>query len=218
VNTLAFEALALAERHNIFIAVVGSDRLSWESRGPTPGKALRALRAAKGELIDLLVRYRLDSVGGLTGDDLLAALQVGGFAVRRYGVNAALDDALGGALDRVPATSLLYAFADKQAEYGLALRALRAPDRIARHREPDRADKPETAGTRDAVAEARDLIEKLRGFGFKAYLDQGALYLADVTSCERDLSRFLEPGPVFDVLNRGLDAAPGVLGQEENSP
>ena len=121
-NTLAIEALALAERHNIVIGVVGGDRLSWESRGPTPGRAIRALKAAKGELIDLLVRYRLDSAGGLTGDDLLAALQAGGFAVRRYGVNAALD----GALDRVPATTLLYAFADRQAEYSLALRALGA--------------------------------------------------------------------------------------------
>ena len=127
-NTLALEALALAERHNIVIGVVGGDRLSWESRGPTPGRALRALRAAKGELIDLLARYRLDSAGGLAGDDLLAALQAGGFAVRRYGVNAALDGALGGALQRAPTASLLYAFADRQAEYSLALRALRAPD------------------------------------------------------------------------------------------
>ena len=138
-NRLAFEAVALAERHNIVIGVVGGDRLSWESRGPTPGRALRALKAAKGELIDLLVRYRLDSAGGLAGDDLLAALRALGFVVRRYGVNAALDDSIGGALDRVPATSLLYAFADRQAEYSLALRALRAPDRLACHREPERA-------------------------------------------------------------------------------
>ena len=126
-TALAFRALAFAERYGVTIAVVGGDRLSWQSRGPTPGRALEALKAAKGELIDLLVRYRLDSAGGLAGDDLLAALQVAGFAVRRYGVNAALDDALGSALDRVP-TSLLYAFADKQAEYSLALRALGAPD------------------------------------------------------------------------------------------
>jgi hypothetical protein len=79
-------------------------------------------------LIDLLVRYRLDSTGGLAGDDLLATLRVRGFAVRRYGVNAALDDALGAALQRAPTISLLYAFADRQAEYSLALRALRAPD------------------------------------------------------------------------------------------
>ena len=102
-TALALRALAFAERYGVTIAVVAGDRLSWQSQGPTPGRALEALKAAKGELIDLLVRYRLDSAGGLAGDDLLATLQVGGFAVRRYGVNAALDDALGGALHRVPA-------------------------------------------------------------------------------------------------------------------
>jgi hypothetical protein len=50
-------------RYGITIAVVASDRLSWQSRGPTPGRALEALKAAKDELIDLLVRYRLDSAG-----------------------------------------------------------------------------------------------------------------------------------------------------------
>jgi hypothetical protein len=220
-SRLALEALALAERHNILIGVVGGDRLSWESRGRTPGRALRALRAAKGELIDLLTRYQLDSTGALAGDGLLAALQVGSFAVRRYGVNAALDNALAGALDRVPATSLLHAFADRQAEYGLALRALRAPDRLTRHREPDRADKPdksETAGTRDTVAEARHLVDKLRGFGFKAYLDQGAPYFADVTGWRRDLFKLISPTLVFEVLNAGLDDDPALLDPRENSP
>jgi len=125
-TALAFRALAIAERYGVTITVVAADRLRWQSQGPTPAWALTALKAAKGELIDLLVRYRLDSAGGLAGDDLLAALQVGGFAVRRYGVNAALDDALGGALHRAPTASLLYAFADRQAEYSLALRALGA--------------------------------------------------------------------------------------------
>ena len=104
-TALGIRALSFAERHGITIAVVAGDRLSWQSRGPTPGRALEALKAAKGELIDLLVRYRLDSAGGLAGDDLLAALQSAGFAVSRHGVNAGLD-ALSGALDRVP-TSLL---------------------------------------------------------------------------------------------------------------
>jgi hypothetical protein len=121
-------ALALAERYGIALDLVDGDRLHWRSRGPTPDAALEALKAAKGELINLLARYRLDSAGGLAGDDVLAALQVRGVAVRRYGVNAALDDALCGALARVPPTSLLYAFADRQAEYSLALRALGAPD------------------------------------------------------------------------------------------
>ena len=121
-------ALALADKYGIALDLVDGERLHWRSRGPTPDAALAALKATKGELIDLLVSYRLSSDGGLAGDDLLAALQVAGFAVRRYGVNAALDDALGGALHRVPAAPLLYAFANKQAEYSLALRALRAPD------------------------------------------------------------------------------------------
>jgi hypothetical protein len=128
VTALALRALTFAERYGVTIAVVAGDRLGWQSRGPTPGRALEALKAAKGELIDLLVRYRLDSAGGLAGDDLLATFRVKGFAVRRYGINAALDDALGGALYHVPEAFLLYAFADKQTEYSLALRALRAPD------------------------------------------------------------------------------------------
>jgi hypothetical protein len=121
-------AIALLEKYGIALDLVGDDRLHWRSRGPTPDVALAALKATKGELVDLLVCYRLSSDGDLAGDDLLAALQAGGFAVRRYGVNAALDDALGGALQRVPEASLLYDFADRQAEYSLALRALRAPD------------------------------------------------------------------------------------------
>src|SRR5271169_1019867 len=77
-TALALRALAFAERYGVTIAVVAGDRLCWQSRGPTPGRALDALRAAKGELIDLLVHYRLHSAGGLAGDDLLAALQVAG--------------------------------------------------------------------------------------------------------------------------------------------
>ena len=101
-TALAFRALAFPERYCVTITVVASDCLGWQSRGPTPGRALEALKAAKGELIDLLVRYRLDTAGGLAGDDLLATLRVRGFAVRRYGVNAALDNTLGGALQRAP--------------------------------------------------------------------------------------------------------------------
>jgi hypothetical protein len=46
-TALVAEALALAEQHHITIALVGGDRLSWESRGPAPGRALKALRAAE---------------------------------------------------------------------------------------------------------------------------------------------------------------------------
>ncbi len=220
-TALALRALALAERHNIVIAVVRGDRLSWESRGPTPGRALRALKEAKAELVDLLVRYRLDSGGGLAGDDLLAALQVGGFAVRRYGVNAALDGALGGGLDRVPATSLLYAFADRQAEYSLALLALRAPDCLEGHAdsrcEESNGRAEETDKKRSAAMQAKELLGHLRGLGFRAYLDRGALYIADKTGWRRDLFRFISPTLVFDALNRGLDDDPALLDPREDS-
>jgi hypothetical protein len=223
-SALAFRALALAERYGVTIAVVAGDRLSWQSRGPTPGRALEALKAAKGELIDLLLRYRLDSAGGLAGDDLLAALQSAGFAVSRHGVNAGLD-ALSGALDRVP-TSLLYAFADKQAEYGLALRALRAPDclqgnaydafleeSVAVAARTDETDERPSAAMR-----ARELLNHLRDLGFRAYLNGGALYLADATGRRRDLFRFISPTLVFEVLNAGLDDDPALLDPREDSP
>ena len=40
-------ALALAEKYGIALDLVAGDRLSWHSRGPTPGRALEALKAAK---------------------------------------------------------------------------------------------------------------------------------------------------------------------------
>jgi hypothetical protein len=170
-------------------------------------------------LIDLLVRYRLDSAGGLAGDDLLAALQVAGFAVRRYGFNAALDDALGGALHRVPEAYLLYAFADKQAEYSLALRALRAPDRAEGKVHALRCVQTaaigvgadETDSRQSAVMRARELLGRLRVLGFRANLDGGGLYIADTTGWRRDLSKFISPALVFEVLNAGIDDDPGLV-------
>jgi hypothetical protein len=218
VTVLALRALDLAERYGVTIAVVAGNRLWWLSRGPTPGRALEALKAAKGELINLLARYRLDSAGGLAGDDVLAALQVRGVAVRRYGVNAALDDALCGALARVPPTSLLYAFADRQAEYGLALRALRAMDCLqakaeARSRDESavssRTDKPDEKPS--AAMAARELLGHLRHLGFRAYLDRSALLIADATGHKRDLSRFMNTADVFSKLATGLADEPGLL-------
>jgi hypothetical protein len=127
-TALALRALAFAERYGVTIAVVAGDRLCWQSRGPTPGRALKALRVAKAELVDLLTRYQLDSSGAVPGNDLLSYLRASSFAVSRYNLIAGIYGALGGALHRAPPASLLYAFADRQAEYSLALRALRAPD------------------------------------------------------------------------------------------
>ena len=176
-TALALRALAFAERYGVTIAVVAGDRLSWQSRGPTPGRALEALKAAKGELIDLLVRYRLDSAGGLAGDDLLNALQVAGFVVRRYGAQAALDDDSG--QGRVPPMPLLYRFSDKQADFSLALRALRAPDCLegnahAALREELAAIAAITNETDEkpsAAMRARELLGRLGDLSFRAYLD-----------------------------------------------
>jgi hypothetical protein len=222
-TAFALHALAFAERYGIAIAVVAGDRLWWQSRGPTPKRALTALKAAKGELIDLLVRYRLDPAGGLAGDDLLSALQVAGFVVRRCGAQAALDDDSG--QGRVPPMPLLYRFSDKQAEFSLALRALRAPDWLEGNAPVLRqelaaigAGADETIEKSSAAVRARELLGGLRGLGFRAYLDRDALYLADKTGWQRDLSRYILPTLVFQVLNAGLDEDPGLLDSREDSP
>jgi hypothetical protein len=223
VTALALRALDFAERYGVTIAVVAGDRLWWQSRGPTPGRALEALKAAKGDLIDLLVRFGLDSTGGLAGDDLLAALRVAGFVVRRYGAQAALDDDTG--QGRAPPMALLYRFAEKQAEFSLALRALRAPDCLEGNAHALRqelgaigAEAEETDEKPSAAMRGRELLGQLRDLGFRAYLDWGTLYLADKTGWRRDLSRFISPTLVFHVLNAGLDEDPGLLDSREDSP
>jgi hypothetical protein len=57
---------------------------------------------------------------------------------------------------------------------------------------------------------------ELRGLGFRAYLDQGALCLADNTGWRRDLSRFISPTLVFEVLIAGLDDDPALLDPGED--
>lgn len=66
--------------------------------------------------------------------------------------------------------------------------------------------------------QARDLLGHLRGLGFRAYLDRGALCLADATGWRRDLFRLISPALVFEVLNAGLDDDPALLDPRENSP
>jgi hypothetical protein len=68
------------------------------------------------------------------------------------------------------------------------------------------------------VAEARDLVDRLRGRGFRAHVDHGALLISDTTGQRRDLSRFISPALVFEVLNAGLDDDPALLDPRENSP
>ena len=79
-----------------------------------------------------------------------------------------------------------------------------------------RAD--ETDEKRSAAMQARELLGHLRDLGFRAYLDQGALYLADTTGWRRDLFRFISPTLVFEVLNAGLDDDPALLDPREDSP
>ena len=84
--------------------------------------------------------YALDStnalVARLNDDDLLARLAGLGFRIRRYGDRAGLDDDTG--QGRVPSRPLLWAFADRQQEYGELLVALSAPDMLTARPE-DRA-------------------------------------------------------------------------------
>ena len=123
----AAEALALAEAAGVVVTLY-RDRLRIGSRGLASEPVIDALKAAKPEIVALLTRYSLTQYGALQGDDLTAELTRLGFCVRRYGSQGALDDDAGRA--RVPPMSFLYRFAERQAEYGLALRALRAPDAL----------------------------------------------------------------------------------------
>ena len=124
----AIEAISKAEAAGVAISSAGGF-IRWRSRGDPPPGVLEALRAAKSDLVALLARYALTERGALIGDDLLADLAKLDFRVRRYGVQAALDDDTG--QGRVPPMPFVRRFSEKQTEYGLALRALRAPDALA---------------------------------------------------------------------------------------
>jgi hypothetical protein len=123
------EALELTQAANVRISLVG-DRIRYQSRGEPPAQVLAALAAAKPQLVALLGSYALSKTAALIGDEvLLADLARLDFRVRRYGNQAGLDDDSG--QGRAPPMPLVYAFADRQHEYGLALRALGAPDMLA---------------------------------------------------------------------------------------
>jgi hypothetical protein len=62
----------------------------------------------------------------------------------------------------------------------------------------------------------KELLGHLRDLGFRAYLDLGALYLADTTGWRRNLSRFISPRLVFEVLNARLDDDPALLNPRED--
>jgi hypothetical protein len=62
------------------------------------------------------------------------------------------------------------------------------------------------------------LLGRLRDLGFRACLDRGALLISDSTGQRRDMSRFISPALVFEVLNAGLDDDPALLDPSEDSP
>jgi hypothetical protein len=66
------------------------------------------------------------------------------------------------------------------------------------------------------VNDARETAERLKGLGFRAYLDHGgSLLIADATGMGRDLSRFVSAADLADasdVLVAGLAEDPELLG------
>jgi hypothetical protein len=64
---------------------------------------------------------------------------------------------------------------------------------------------PPPPGASPALGPAKAMIARLRGFGFRPYLnDQGVLLIADATGKNRDVSRFMSIATVFDTLVAGL--------------
>jgi hypothetical protein len=59
--------------------------------------------------------------------------------------------------------------------------------------------------------QARQVIERLRKYGFRVSLDRGLLLLGDATGRRRDVTRFVDIATVFDTIVAGLDEYPGLL-------
>jgi hypothetical protein len=55
------------------------------------------------------------------------------------------------------------------------------------------------------------MIARQQARGFRAYLDRGALLIADATWRRRDVSRYLPIDEVFDAIVAGLAGDPGLL-------
>jgi hypothetical protein len=139
--------------------------------------------------------------------------------------NTAIDDTMG--RGSVPAMPLMRAFAKKQDEYALALRALRAPDRFDAEglRKEASAASAKVDGKPDgksAVARAKALIAELNAIEYEVRLIDGVLYLADVSQGD-GLIRGRRKLPwlqraAFDILNAGLDDDPALIDQWEKKP
>jgi DNA (cytosine-5)-methyltransferase 1 len=79
------------------------------------------------------------------------------------------------------------------------------------HREEILALLPLPASASFAIGPAKATVTRLQALGFRAYLDHGALLIADATGRRRDVSRYLPIKEVFDRLNAGLDEDSGLL-------
>ena len=82
---------------------------------------------------------------------------------------------------------------------------------LKEHREEILALLPLPASASFAIGPAKATVTRLQALGFRAYLDHGALLIADATGRRRDVSRYLPIKEVFDRLNAGLDEDPGLL-------
>ena len=67
-----------------------------------------------------------------------------------------------------------------------------------------------------ALERARQVVARLRGLGFRPYLDnQGALLISDVLGNRRYLSRYMPIGQVFNDIVAGVAADPELLGEKQ---
>jgi hypothetical protein len=82
---------------------------------------------------------------------------------------------------------------------------------LKEHREEILALLPLPASASFAIGPAKATVARLRALGFRAYLDHGALLIADATGRRRDVSQYLPIKKVFDDLNAGFDEDPGLL-------
>ena len=82
---------------------------------------------------------------------------------------------------------------------------------LKEHREEILALLPLPGSASIAIGPAKATVSRLRALGFRAYLDHGALLIADATGRRRDVSQYLPIKKVFDDLNAGLDEDPGLF-------
>jgi hypothetical protein len=63
----------------------------------------------------------------------------------------------------------------------------------------------------EILEHAKQVIQRLRKYGFRVSLDRGLLLIGDETGRRRDVTRFTNIATVFDTICGGLDEDPGLL-------